>query len=831
MSFEGNTPPPARRFRLVPFRRRRKRDKPKIKKLRLFSILGGLGLLAIVSTVFGMMMAVASDLPDLENKQQYRVNKNNSVLLDYRGRRLGILQNNENVVLVSARQIAPAMKHAIISIEDKRFYANDGFDIRGIARAVVADVTGGSAAQGASTITQQFVKNALAAQDKRTLFEKLKEAALAYHLTRKWSKSKILTEYLNQIYFGNGANGIESAARVYFGTRHGFNRPGGCGSTRAIMCASVLTPAESALIAAVVASPSAFDPIEHPEAARGRRDVVLRDMLDQGYISLSQYERARVDPLPTDRDLTPPQETSESPYFTSWVRQQVVDQLSPFEAFNGGLQITTTLDLDLQRAAEDTISQMLPTGSGLPSASLVAIDNKTGEVRAMVGGPDYASRPFNLATQGQRQPGSTIKLFTLVTALEKGISPYSEWTSEPVQFPVPGTSGREVFDVRNFGDEYAGTTSLSNAIAASDNSVFARLGLQVGTRNIAATGRKLGIRTPISTNPSMTLGGLREGVTPLDMAHAYETVANGGKRVFNPRLGAPHEGPIGIHEIRDSSGKVIASNARSMRTRQVVPPAVASTATTMLEGVVNGGTGTEARLPGFAAGKTGTTENEADAWFVGWNDKYTVAVWVGYPDTATPMLTQFDGGPVTGGTYPAEIWHNFMVAAQAVDDQRRAEAEAAKSGDDSQVSTTPSDSPDSGVLTGPGTSSSSSSSSDGTDGTTGAPDGTTGDTGGDTGAPTDGTTGGGDTGAPTDGTTGGGDTGGQTPVTPPPSAPPAGGGDTGGDTGGGDTGGGDQAPATPPPATPPPATPPAGGGDTGGDTGGTEGGGAAAPTP
>ncbi len=540
MSFDGNTPTQGSRSLRARFkerRRRRREGKPRIKKLRLLSILFGLSILAVVSTVFGMMMAVASDLPNLENEAQYKNDKNNSVLLDYHGRRLGILQNNQNVVLVDFNQIAPAMQHAIISIEDKRFYENNGFDLQGIARAVVQDVTKGGAVQGASTITQQFVKNALDAQNERTLFNKLKEAALAYHLTKKWPKEKILTEYLNQIYFGNGAHGIESAARVYFGKRHGYGDPGGCGATRRNMCAAALTTPEAALIAAVVASPSAYDPVVNPRNARMRRDIVLRYMRDQRYITPAEYARALEDPLPTQDDLTPPQETSASPYFTSWVRQQVVDQFGPLKAFSGGLKITTSLDLDLQNAAEQTIREMLPPGSGLPEASLVAIDNKTGEVRAMVGGPDYSSRPFNLATQGQRQPGSTFKPFTLVTALEKGISPDNVYSSQPKEFPVPGTNGKEAFIVRNYGDAYSGSSSLRSATANSDNSVYAEVGIQVGTKNIARTARKLGIRTPISTNLAMTLGGLREGVTPLDMAHAYETIATGGKRIWNPRTG------------------------------------------------------------------------------------------------------------------------------------------------------------------------------------------------------------------------------------------------------------------------------------------------------
>jgi len=766
----GHTTTPTRqRVRLPRLPRRRRRSgRPRIKKLRVLAIFLGLGFIAFISTVFGMMMAVASDLPQLENRQQYRSAKDNSVLLDYRGRKLGILTNNQNVVLVGPYQIAPAMKHATIAIEDKRFYSNPGFDIKGIVRAVLADVGAGRNAQGASTITQQFVKVALEAQGKRTAFEKLREAALAYHLTRKWSKEKILTEYLNAIYFGNGAYGIESAARVYFGKRHGWDTAGGCGSTRANMCASQLTTPEAAFLAGIIQSPSGYDPVAHPLASRLRRNTVLRYMRDQGYITTPEYERDLQDPLPTQADLTPPQERSEAPYFTSWVRQQVVDHFGPFKAFSGNLQITTSLDLDLQDTAQTAIDQVLPPGSGLPSASLVAIDNRTGEVRAMVGGADYATNPFNLATQGQRQPGSTFKPFTLTAALESGISPSSVWSSRPKQFVVPRSGGREFFVVRNYGNEYSGSNTLAGATTVSDNSVYAEVGIKVGTRKVAHVAHALGVRTPVSTNYAMILGGLREGVTPLDMAHAYETFATGGNRIWNPQLGAPSRGPVGIHEVRDGSGRVLLSNpATLVRTREI-PGGVAAEVTQILQTVIAYGTGKEAAIPGFAAGKTGTTENYGDAWFVGWNHDMTVAVWVGYPDRLVPMLTQFGGQPVAGGTYPALIWHDFMTQAMAILAQRAAMAQALRDGRSPDSVTTTSPSLDSGPGTGTGTTTSPS----GTTTTGGTAGGTTGTGGGGTG------TGGGGTGA---GGTGGGDTGGGGNTGTP--TPPAAGG--GGASGGG----------------------------------------------
>ena len=299
-------------------------------------------------------------------------------------------------------------------------------------------------------------------------------------------------------------------------------------------CAAQLETEEAALIAGVVASPSAFDPVAHPAAARMRRDSVLRRMLEQGLIAREQYDTAIAEPVPTRRDVQPPREDTKYPYFTSWIKQQVVDKLGggqtgARQAFEGGLTVQTTIDGRFQKAADDAINAWLPNQAG-PRASLVALDNRTGEVRAMVGGDDYNTRPFNLATQGQRQPGSAFKPFVLAEALKQGISPGSVWSSRKKVFDVPGSI--EKFTVENYNDDYAGVTSLANATTNSDNSVFAELGIKVGTKRIANLARGMGIRTPVSRNSAITLGGLKEGVTPLDMAHAYETFARGGKLVY-----------------------------------------------------------------------------------------------------------------------------------------------------------------------------------------------------------------------------------------------------------------------------------------------------------
>ena len=647
----------------------------RIRKLRVFALLAGLGLLAIVSTVFGMMMAVASDLPELEEPSA-----TNSVIVDRRGEPLGRLTGNQKRILLKESQIAPAMKHAIISIEDKRFYTNDGVDLRGIGRALYEDVLAKQAVQGGSTIAQQFVKNALAAQDQRTLFVKLREAALAYHITRKWSKQKILRNYLNSIYFGNGAYGIESAARTYFGSQHP-----GCDTDRARPCAAQLEPQEAALIAGVVASPSAYDPIAHPVAAKKRRDEVLARMLEQKLIAREQYDAAIAEPIPLRREIQPPREETKYPYFTSWIKQQVVDQLGggqtgARQAFEGGLTIQTTIDGRFQKAADDAIRAWLPYTGG-PRASLVAIDNKTGEVRAMVGGDDYNSSPFNLATQGQRQPGSAFKPFVLAEALNRGTSPTSLWSSRKKVFDVPHST--EKFTVENYSDAYAGVTTLANATVTSDNSVYAEVGIKTGTKKIARLAQRMGIRTPVSHNWAMTLGGLEQGVTPLDMAHAYQTFARKGKLVYGTlspgRLGRkrPVPGPVGIRAIRrkeDDKLKAIelpnGEPARNeVKTHRVLDESVANTVDTILQGVVKNGTGKRAlldpRIP--VAGKTGTTENYGDAWFVGFTPEYTVAVWVGYPKKFQPMKTEFQGEPVAGGTFPAGIWKTFMQSVIKID--------------------------------------------------------------------------------------------------------------------------------------------------------------------
>jgi penicillin-binding protein 1A len=652
------------------------RARPKLKKLRLAFILVGLSALALVSTLFGMLMAVAGDLPSLENTAEFRAAKNSTLYSAGPGCRepksacrIAKLTGNQNRILVEGGEISPHIKNAVIAIEDSRFYEHEGVDYASIARALSQDILHRSAVQGGSTITQQFVKNALSAQGDRSVFQKLREAALAYHLEREWPKDKILSQYLNTVYFGNGAYGIEAAVRTYFGDGDEPGEQEGA-DTSGVQYAAPdeepnprrlevfdVTPAEAALLAGMIASPAFYDPVDNPRRATERRDYVLARMLEQRTITRAEYEEALEEAVPKEDEVDPPDTDSEQPYFTSWLTQQLVDRYGTGRVFGGGLKVKTTIDPELQSAAEDAIAGRL-AGVG-PAASLVAIDNNTGKVKAMVGGTDFDATPFNLATNGHRQPGSAFKPFILVRALADGVDPGSVWASQQKIFPVPG-SRTEKFVVKNYEDSYLGSASLWSATATSDNSVFAELGIEVGTKRVARMARRMGIRTKLSTNPAMTLGGLEEGVTPLEMAYAYSTIANNGRRISGS-LGSAG-GPVGIEKVE---GKGISDDegANKKSVKRVFPETVGQTAQDMLSLVVSSGTGKAAQVADEPIwGKTGTTENYGDAWFVGSNGDLTVAVWVGYPDKLIPMEYEFAGGPVAGGTYPAEIFGDFMAS-------------------------------------------------------------------------------------------------------------------------------------------------------------------------
>ncbi|MBW8058998.1 MAG: hypothetical protein FVQ78_01430 [Solirubrobacterales bacterium] len=650
-----------------------KRAKPRLKKLRVLFVLLGLGVLAVVSMVFGMTTAVSQDLPAIYNFARYKASKN-SQIFDSAGEPIGTLTSNQNKILLDSGQISPNLKNAVVSIEDRRFYEHDGVDFQGIGRALIKDILSQSTRQGASTITEQFVKNALAAQDSRTVFQKFREAALAYRLERHWRKDKILTEYLNTIYFGEGAYGIEAAARTFFGAAHPS-----CG-TAADPCALVLEPWEAATLAGLIASPSAYNPKFSPDNALQRRNLVLGKMYDQGYITREQYLDGTRQALPAPGDISPPTVDSKAPYLTAWVRQQLVDRYGAAKTFFGGLKIKATLDLRLQDAAEEVVDSYL--GGIPPTAAVVVIDNRNAGVKAMVAGLDFDEKPFNLAALGHRQPGSSIKPFILTTALQQGIPLSSVYESAPQVFHF-GKRGKELFPVNNYEDNYLGSASLATATTYSDNAVYAQVGLESvrgGTRAIARTAHRMGVQTHLSTNPAMVLGGLKVGVTPLEWTYAFSTLANDGDRVSGTLAPVPGDSPVAYTRVTDNEGDLIKGGDNDSTHRQVVREDVAKEAKTILHSVVTSGTGVRAGIGDSSQwGKTGTTENNGDAWFCGAIEEVTACVWVGYVDTTTPMTTEFAGSPVDGGTFPALIWAGVISAWKRIAAERAAAKSDGKS--------------------------------------------------------------------------------------------------------------------------------------------------------
>jgi penicillin-binding protein 1A len=611
--------------RPAPRRRRR------IRKLRLLALVGVLALLGGSAFVFGVVTAVGGQLRTLDPAHQQRVQADGYVYAGDGHTILAVLRGSESRVLVQPDEISFTMAQAIVAAEDRRFYEHRGLDVRGMARALWADIRHKKTVQGGSTITQQFVKNAYVSS-RRTISRKLKEAALAWQLEQRWKKTRILTAYLNTIYFGNGAYGVERAARTYFG--HSAAR---------------LTWAEAALLAGIPQDPSRYDPIANPTEAKARRAQVLRLMLQQGRVPPMYYRSALKAPMPKELHIGAVQ--GPAPYFGEYVKQQLIDRFGTSCVFGGGLKVKTTIDLRLQRFARAAIAKWLPDTDG-PQAALVAIRPSDGAVLAMFGGNNFHQSQFNLAVQGERQPGSSFKPFVLATALRQGISPATMFVSHPVSIYIGG----RYWSVENYEGEYLGAINVATATTYSDNSVFAQLTKLVGPASVVRTARALGISSHLQPHFAIGLGA--EPVNPLEMARAYATFANHGRRVDGSTFG---NAPRAVTSV-DGCGKGELSN-RPLPRRKLTPTQ-SSIITSMLQSVVTSGTGRQAALPGRpVAGKTGTTENYGDAWFVGYTPQLAVAVWVGYPTKLRPMLTEYEGQPVAGGTFPALIWKTFMQSA------------------------------------------------------------------------------------------------------------------------------------------------------------------------
>jgi penicillin-binding protein 1A len=710
-------PPERRRRRRRGLFRREKRYNRRIRWLRLLAILVPLCFLALISTVFGAVLAVEPQIAPLITSLKLHYTKGtNSTLWSAppEVEQIATLtDHNQFFLLPRDVPLDSFIAHAVIAVEDKRFLSEPAIDYRGVARALIADVFGGGGVQGGSTITEQFVKTALGQglPADRTIVEKIKEAFTAFQLTHLWSKQEILTEYLNTTPFGV-ATGVEAAAQAWFGNDPNSNLYE-CGRNANVydpstLCVTNLDADEAALLAGIIDEPTTYVGWLNtdPQLVLNRRNLVLRDMYEQGFLTQAEYNQDVLVTLPSPQYVETPSEENTNPstgYFATWVASQLpaVDSGRFKNLVNGGgLRVYTTLDLQLQQQAQQAVQHYLPAYAG-PSAALVAIDNTNGEVKAMVGGYNFNTHAFNLATQAERQPGSAWKVFDLAVALEAGWNQNTMVLSKPFPYPaVPPYYPPFTFHNDEGGYAYA-KIPLWEALAVSDNSVFARLSLDytgTGTTKIAALAKEFGITTGISQNPSMVIGGLTEGVTPLDMAHAYETVAEdhlisgslasdacaGGVKGFT-QLDAPTPGqagcpgPVGIRFVAQGTKGHTISRSDWHNTTLADPVSLSYSEDQkeidmLHEPLTSIGTAADAFIPGVSAwGKTGTTSNYGDAWFVGstpnLNTPYgkvpsmTVAVWVGYPDSDKSMSKDYGGKPVYGGTYPALIWRDYVVNA------------------------------------------------------------------------------------------------------------------------------------------------------------------------
>jgi penicillin-binding protein 1A len=550
------------------------------------------------------------------------------------GSRLGAVPTARNREPIALAQISHWMPTATVAIEDHRFWRHGGLDYQGILRAAFADLRAGRAVQGGSTLTQQLVRARYLRSGSMTIVRKLTEACLAIKLADRWSKRRILREYLNTVFYGHRAYGVQAAAETYFA------RP-----------AARLRLTQAALLAGLPQAPSVYDPLRHPRAARIRRNVVLRALRSLGAISPRTFRRARARPLglhPGRRYLA-----VKAPAFFDSIVRELRRSYGPGVVRRGGLRVETTLDPRLQRMADRALGTWLGV-PGDPAGALVAIDPRSGAIRALTTlVPGGRPLRFNLASQARRQAGSAFKTFTLTAAIEQGIPLTSVWSGPP-SLTIPNRrcmTGTTPWTVHNFADESAGTMTLLDAIAHSVNTIFAQVALRTGLRNVVDVAHRLGIRSPLKPVCSITLGP--EGVSPLEMTAAFATLAAGGVR---------HE-PEDVRRVTTREGKVL--RRRHGAARRVISAQTASTVAYALSGVIKGGTGTAADPGRPAAGKTGTAENESDAWFCGFVPQLASCVWIGYPAAEIPM-TSLDGfSPVVGGSVPARVWHDFMVPALA----------------------------------------------------------------------------------------------------------------------------------------------------------------------
>jgi penicillin-binding protein 1A len=563
----------------------------------------------------------------------------NSFVYAADGSLLGSIPAERNREPVTAADMSLWIRNATIAIEDRRFFEHGGVDVEGIARAAVADIKAGEIVEGGSTITQQLVRNLYISRE-RTVQRKVKEACLATKLDRAWSKQRILTTYLNQVYYGNHAYGIEAAAQTY------FSKP-----------AKDLDLSQAALLAGLTQAPSVDDPFTAPARALARRREVLAAMLDTHVITPRSYRKA----LASKVVLRPGRlyDKIREPYFFGYVRDQLIRVYGAQQVRSGGLRIYTTIVPRYQRLAEKAIRDTLSEPTD-PASALISISPRTGAIRAMAAVvPNRPKNQFNLLSQARRQPGSTFKTFVLTAAVEQGINPDSTYyVSAPFTYkvhPAGNCDDGTWWCVHTYANDYYGWSSIRSATLRSDNSVYAQLTLDVTPEKVADVARRMGVRSQLDVHgayvPSIGLGSI--AVSPLDLATAYSTLAAGGV----------HAEPMAIRKVVLADGRNdTEAGWGTPKRHRAISEGVAAIVTRILEQNVQSGTGTRAAMGRPAAGKTGTNEEHADAWFAGYTPELATTVWVGYTGGEIPMES-VHGISVTGGSFPAEIWRLFMEPA------------------------------------------------------------------------------------------------------------------------------------------------------------------------
>jgi penicillin-binding protein 1A len=605
---------------------KRRRKPRRLRRILVALVVVGLLALAGVTTYGATVYYGAScNLGALRPVQQ----GNSSLVYGANDSLIGVLPAVENRTAVPRSAISPWMPKATVAIEDRRFYHEGGVDPLGILRAFVADIRAGHVVQGGSTITQELVRNLYLSQQ-QTVRRKVVEACLAVKLARAWPKDKILTAYLNDVYYGAHAYGIEAAAETYFS-----------------IPARRLTLEQAALIAGLPQAPSLYDPLHNPSAALARRDAVLRALRANDDISQAQYSAAVA-----DRSLrlrpSPAYTGSNEPYFVGYVEDALQQAYGAATVRAGGLKIYTTIEPRLQREAVAALSSVLDKGND-PAGAIVSLDPATGAVRAMAAvTPGSSASSFDLVTNAERQAGSTFKPIVLAAAVEKGLNPWAtRYDSAPFFYPPLH------WHVTTYDGSYAGPETVAAATLQSDNTVYARLALDVGADSIVSMAHSLGVETQLDSTPALALGA--DAVTPLDMASVYATLAAGGI----------HAEPFAVRRVVFPGGKVDSSGWAPRQPARVIPDWVAGTVTHVLEENMLHGTGVGAHVSGRTdAGKTGTTDNYADAWFCGYAPGLEATVWIGYPRGEIPML-DVNGAAVSGPTLPATTWRLFMEHALA----------------------------------------------------------------------------------------------------------------------------------------------------------------------